>query len=315
MLGFIFLVVFLSLLPVKAQSQIVVGAGGPSVTISASPMPLPISEISGGTGQSVYAVGDLLAANTTTSLSRLPSVASGSLFASAGVGTLPGYTTDPVITGSLTSNRALTGTSVLGGIVVSASTGAALGAQQDAPWIRIIGNGWNNTANASHPAEFGFRLRPGQGNPVTATLTLFQQINTGGYSTIGTWTNAGLYTSAAGLTATTTVSAGSTVNAVTNYLSNASIFYNGSAATLTSGFSTTTPTVTGKASSFSVLIAATPGVTGTVTFATAFTNVPNCSCTNTITANAVQAVPTVSTCVINGVWIAGDTLRCVCLGY
>lgn len=43
----------------------------------------------GGTGQSSYAVGDLLYANTTTSLAKLPDVISGNALLSGGVGTAP----------------------------------------------------------------------------------------------------------------------------------------------------------------------------------------------------------------------------------
>lgn len=43
----------------------------------------------GGTGQTTYAVGDLLSANTTSTLSRVAAVASGSVLKSAGVNTLP----------------------------------------------------------------------------------------------------------------------------------------------------------------------------------------------------------------------------------
>ncbi len=56
----------------------------------------------GGTGQTVYVVGDLLSANTTTTLSKITAVAAGSIFASAGIGTLPSWTTTPSITTSLT---------------------------------------------------------------------------------------------------------------------------------------------------------------------------------------------------------------------
>lgn len=85
--------------------------------------------------------------------------------------------------------------------------------------------------------------------------------------------------------------------------------------TITSGFSTTTPSIVGKASSFAVTIAATPGATGTVAFNGTFTNIPSVNCTNTITANSVQAVPTATTVVINGVWVANDVIRCIVLGY
>ncbi len=257
----------------------------------------------------------MLYASGANTYANRAAVAVGQLFASAGTGTAPVWTDAPTLTNSLTVNRASTGTSVLTAFSAAASTDAGLGAQQDAPWIRIISNGWNNTSNASHPAEFGFRNRPVQGNPVTSNLVLFQQINNGGYSTVSTWTNTGAFTANTSVTATTTLSAGTTSNFGTNLLSNAAIAYNGSAAALVSGFSTTTPTVSGKSSAFSVLVAATPGVTGQVSFATSFTNVPSCSCTNTITANAIQCVPTVSGATLNGIWVASDIIRCVVIGY
>lgn len=48
-----------------------------------------LDETNGGTGQSLYAVGDLLYADTTTSLARRAAVASGSVLKSAGVSTAP----------------------------------------------------------------------------------------------------------------------------------------------------------------------------------------------------------------------------------
>jgi hypothetical protein len=47
----------------------------------------------GGTGNAVYVIGDILAASTTTALSRVAAVAVGSYLASAGTGTLPGWAT------------------------------------------------------------------------------------------------------------------------------------------------------------------------------------------------------------------------------
>ena len=85
----------------------------------------------GGTGNSTYAVGDLLYASATTpTLSRLAGVAAGQVLASGGVGAAPAWSTAPAISGltasqavftdgskALTSN-AITGT---GNVVMSAS--------------------------------------------------------------------------------------------------------------------------------------------------------------------------------------------------
>jgi len=45
----------------------------------------------GGTGQTSYAIGDLLYANTTTTLAKLPDVATGNALISGGVGVAPSY--------------------------------------------------------------------------------------------------------------------------------------------------------------------------------------------------------------------------------
>jgi hypothetical protein len=79
-----------------------------------------LAATSGGTGQSSYAIGDLLYANTTTTLAKLADVATGNVLRSGGVGVAPAWgkadlTTDitgtlPVAnggTGQTTSNAAL----------------------------------------------------------------------------------------------------------------------------------------------------------------------------------------------------------------
>jgi hypothetical protein len=50
-----------------------------------------LSATNGGTGQSSYAVGDLLYANTTTSVAKLADVAAGNVLLSGGVGIAPSY--------------------------------------------------------------------------------------------------------------------------------------------------------------------------------------------------------------------------------
>ena len=57
----------------------------------------------GGTGQSSYTVGDLLYASSTTALSRLSDVATGSILVSGGTSTAPAWSSSPTITGTTTS--------------------------------------------------------------------------------------------------------------------------------------------------------------------------------------------------------------------
>jgi len=51
----------------------------------------PVTAILGGTGQTAYAVGDLLYANTTTTLAKLADIATGNALISGGVATAPSY--------------------------------------------------------------------------------------------------------------------------------------------------------------------------------------------------------------------------------
>src|SRR6267143_2998137 len=95
------------------------------------------------------------------------------------------------------------------------------------------------------------------------------------------------------------------------YNAGGDIMYLQTVPTITSGFSTSTPSIAGKASVFAVTIAATPGVTGLVAFNGTFTNIPSCSGANTITANAIQCVPTTTTATLNGAWVANDVVRCL----
>ena len=62
-----------------------------NTTGNAAGLSTPLVATSGGTGQSSYAVGDLLYANTTTSLQKLPSVNVGNVLHSGGAGVAPSY--------------------------------------------------------------------------------------------------------------------------------------------------------------------------------------------------------------------------------
>lgn len=64
----------------------------------------------GGTGLSLYTIGDLLYANSTTGLGRIADVAAGNVLLSGGAGTAPGYGPISSITGTLGINHGGTGT-------------------------------------------------------------------------------------------------------------------------------------------------------------------------------------------------------------
>ena len=86
-----------------------------------------IAAVYGGTGQSSYAVGDLVYADTTTSLAKLSDVISGNALISGGVGAAPvwgkiGLTTH--VSGTLAVGNGGTGATTLTGYVYGNGTGA-----------------------------------------------------------------------------------------------------------------------------------------------------------------------------------------------
>jgi hypothetical protein len=78
----------------------------------------------GGTGQSLYAVGDLLYASTTTALSKLADVATGSVLVSGGVGVAPAYSASPTLTTSLTTPLVIGGTTASSTLTLESTSGA-----------------------------------------------------------------------------------------------------------------------------------------------------------------------------------------------
>jgi hypothetical protein len=81
----------------------------------------------GGTGQSTYAVGDLLYASTTTALSRLADVATGSVLISGGVGVAPSYSSSPTLTGTTTSAFFIANGTITGSLTQGAYAYGTLG--------------------------------------------------------------------------------------------------------------------------------------------------------------------------------------------
>lgn len=89
----------------------------------------------GGTGFASYAIGDLLYANTTTSLAKLAGVAAGSVLISNGTNTAPSWSTGPTLRSIILNNASNANTITLNTGVTSTSytitlpTAAATGAQ------------------------------------------------------------------------------------------------------------------------------------------------------------------------------------------
>jgi len=92
----------------------------------------------GGTGQSSYAVGDLLYASTTTALSKLADVATGSVLVSGGVGVAPSYSASPTLTTSLTTPLLVGGTGVGSSLTLQSTSGVGA---TDSVVIKVGNNG------------------------------------------------------------------------------------------------------------------------------------------------------------------------------
>ena len=72
-------------------SQVYTAGTGLTLTGTSFSLTAPVTAILGGTGQTSYAVGDLLYASTTTALSKLADVATGNALISGGVSTAPSW--------------------------------------------------------------------------------------------------------------------------------------------------------------------------------------------------------------------------------
>lgn len=102
------------------------GAGGTPTSLTlTNATGLPAA--GGGTGQSSYAVGDLLYASASTTLSKLADVATGSVLVSGGVTTAPAYSSSPTISTSVTTPIINGGTASAGTLTFNSTTNGTKG--------------------------------------------------------------------------------------------------------------------------------------------------------------------------------------------
>ena len=165
-----------------------------------------LNAVSGGTGLNAYAIGDLLYANSATTLMRLPDVAAGSVLLSGGVGAAPAY-------GQL--NLATTTTGVL------PATNGGTGISTYTPGSLLVANTTTTLTQLPDVAVGSVLLSQGVGNDpsygkvnLTTTVTGVLPVGNGGTGTSTPLTNGQLWIGSTGfppVPATLTAGTGITV--------------------------------------------------------------------------------------------------------
>lgn len=206
----------------------------------------------GGTGQSSYAVGDLLYASTTTALSRLADVATGSILVSGGVSTAPVWSASPTITTSITTPLVIGGTAVSSTLTLQSTSGVGT---TDSILFKV-GNAGATTAM------------------IISTVGLVTANNFGSSSSAITGgsingTTVGASTASTG--AFTTLSASSTVSGTgfSTYLASPPAI--GGTAAAAGAFTTLSASSTVSGTGFSTYLASPPAIGGTAAAAGTFT--------------------------------------------
>ena len=150
-----------------------------------------VAAISGGTGLSSYAIGDLLYASGTTTLAKLADVATGQVLVSGGVATAPAYSASPSLSGTLGVTGLITSTGGITGGASSHTTGA---------FSSTVTGGTYNSQTISSAANFTGTMAVTGAISSSTSVALTGTTNNLGTITTGVW-NAGAVTSSGSVTA------------------------------------------------------------------------------------------------------------------
>jgi hypothetical protein len=147
--------------------------GGPITSAGTLTLAGTLAPTNGGTGITSYAVGEILFANTTTTLDKLPVGANGYLLASNG--TAPGYV-DPA---SITVGTATTATSATTATNIAGGTAGAIPYQTGAGATTFLGSGTgvlvNSGGNPSYSMSPSLTQVTVAGNPTLALQVTTKQ--------------------------------------------------------------------------------------------------------------------------------------------
>lgn len=172
----------------------------------------PLAATHGGTGFASYTVGDLLYASTTTALSKLAAVAARQVLTSAGTGTAPAWSANPIVNTLSLYNNAMIPGSGAGGTVfymvqADATQNNIFGDASLAAGFNIVGRVCGGTlaspANTDANRIIMFFGARGYGNGAYTTNVAQVQLNASStWSNTDFSTNIVLAVTAAGTTAT-----------------------------------------------------------------------------------------------------------------
>jgi len=279
-----------------------------------------VTAAQGGTGQAVYAVGDLLQANTTTTLARLAAVSTGNAVISGGIGVVSawgkiGLTTH--VTGTLPVANGGTGlASYTTGDVLYASAGTTIAGLPDVAVGRFLRSGGVGVAPAysttiwPNAAVTGDLLSTSAANTyanITA-VAVGQVLISAGVGVLPTWSTA---------LRVSTITLGSNLS------------WSSAAPTISAGFGAGAAVTAGTSASFRIDVGAA-SMSGTVGLPTAATGwncaVENLTATlaNRADARTVQLSSTTATVVVESQtvstgaavnWSANDALALTCTAF
>jgi hypothetical protein len=280
----------------------------PSLTLATA-----LAATSGGTGQSSYAVGDLLYASTTTALSKLADVATGNALLSGGVSTAPawgkvGLTTHvsgtlPVANGGTGDTTYTNGQLLIGNTTGNTLTKATLTAGSGI----TITNGTGSITIAA-PNALGGTVTSVSGTGTVNGITLTGTVTSSGSLTLGgTLSGVSLTTQVTGTLPVANGGSGATT--LTGVLKgNGTSAFTASNVNLTSEVTGTLPIANGGTGTTSTTYCSlTTNVTGTLPVANGGTGAATLTANNVLLGNGTSAVQAVAPSTSGNVLVSNGT--------
>lgn len=308
-----------------------------------------LTAAAGGTGQTSYAIGDILYASGATTLSKLADVSAGSFLRSGGVTTAPAWSTTKwpnsatqgdLLYASAANQYANLAAVAAGSFLRSAGTSTApvwstttwpnsatqgdllvATAANTVGVITAVATGRVLSSNGvgaapvwlTNPSSATFEVSTaflGPGTEASSGVVRLANTDTVAARNAGDTGDITLVTSTAG----DRVQLGSANSTGLTVVTGSNNFYvQGTTPTISSGFGTT-PSIAGTASTFKVTVGSGGDTTGVVLFALTWSNAPSCMANNETSAQLVRTTPTTTQVTLSGTMNASDVVSVVCFG-